>query len=121
MFKNIYHQKNLQTGLITGEEQEALEALQSLLQEQVANNSIQVPSSLVPPSIKFSPLSMYVIIDLFIKLVSSEFSKIETRVPCDNCAWSERKAIKELKAMHDNHKTIGEVWKHGQSIQGGNI
>lgn len=100
LFK-IYYLKNLQTGLTTQEEREALENLESLLREQVSTEPSHFPTTLIPSSTRFPPLSMYSNIETFVKMVTSEFSKISTSVTHDNCTRAQRTAIQDLKKMKD--------------------
>lgn len=44
---------------------------------------------------------MFSNIERFVRLVTAEFSKIDTTITGDNCTWAQHKALKELKAMRD--------------------
>lgn len=101
IFKKLYHTRQHENLFPTEDEQETLRILESLLQEQTMEAEGKLPKSILPSSKKFPPISMYSNIEVFVKLVTAEFAKIDNRILGDNLTKEQRIALRQLKEMKE--------------------
>ncbi|XP_075707672.1 uncharacterized protein LOC142742112 isoform X2 [Rhinoderma darwinii] len=84
----------------TAEEQQALKALEDLLDEHKTDAG-NVPACIRIKSKKFPALSLCPAVDLFIKSVTQEFWNIPRYIKDDNLTPSERNSLKQLQKIND--------------------
>lgn len=101
VFKNLFANKVLILQASNSQDNAVVWTLQSLLDEQSIAQSGKFPTNYLPSSTQFPSLSLVANVELFVKLVSNEFSLIEPRIRQDNITYQQRLAIKELKHMKD--------------------
>ncbi|KAM4043956.1 uncharacterized protein ACNLHF_014260 isoform 1-T2 [Anomaloglossus baeobatrachus] len=99
ILKKLFHKKDSVTD--SQAEREAINNLEELLQEQEAPSTGAFPQSLLPRSTKFPPLSLCPAVDIFVRLVSEDFRKIDTKRRRDNLTYKQRKALTELQGYSD--------------------
>lgn len=75
--------------------------MEALLDEQPPTQEGKFPKKLIPSFKHFPPVSIYPNIELFAKLVSSKFMKINPHRRKDNCTRNQRQALQKLKNLPD--------------------
>ncbi|XP_073446703.1 LOW QUALITY PROTEIN: uncharacterized protein [Dendrobates tinctorius] len=97
------HAKRTSREMVSEVEREALRNLEELLDEQTApsTRTSRFPTSILPKSAKFPPLSLCPAIEIFTKLVYEDFKELSTKLRYDNLTHAQRIAMRELQKLTD--------------------
>ncbi|XP_073521541.1 uncharacterized protein [Phyllobates terribilis] len=99
IFKKYFKSSDMQPSTAT--EKQALQDLKELARESEITQPASMPKQLYPRSTAFPPLSACPQVDIFVRLVRNDLSRLEEKISRDNLSHSQRRAIRELRQMKD--------------------